>query len=241
MPEEPEAPPRSQGGIGSKLTKKVGPLPLWAWVAGGGAAAFLLYRWYSARQAASASSATTATQPTTSDGTSSTPGSNGYQDVPGLGTLQQELAALQQQINGGTSSGSGTSLGSYVPITSGPAALAAAQAGTPLYQETAPGVFSLYTGGIAGIENAIKLGWSTHATQLFAQPNGTISGAGGSATPPAQTGGTTAGTGGAPAPVQPSGPSLGGVPSGSYGGATAGTTPKIPTSIGGTPTQASAA
>jgi len=54
------------GGIKGAFTGKIGPLPMWAWVAiiGGGIVA---WSWWSNRQAASSSTSTTATDSTSAD------------------------------------------------------------------------------------------------------------------------------------------------------------------------------
>jgi hypothetical protein len=224
MADEPETPAKGTGGIGSKLTKKLGPLPVWAWGLGAAALAFLAYRYYQSQQS-SAASATTATQPLTTATGASTPGSNGYQDNGQLSQLQQQLATLQQQLGTGTGAGStlapavGSNPGggfypvggaggyetaggtTYQEIANGAMFNQLLAAGVQMFTQPAPGIFVPYTGGPSGHLN----------TPVFFQTPYTgpapTSGAGGSASPP---GVGTGGTGGAPAPIQPNGAPSGG-------------------------------
>ena len=213
MADEPtETPAKSTGGIGSKFTKKLGPLPVWAWGLGGAAGIFLLYRWYSAKQTAAAAAAAAAAPATgtsagagLSAGTSGTPGSNGYQDNGQLSQLSQQLSTLQQQLGGGTGTAAAqqgtaqqgpTTGGTYSMLQSFQAVQNAVNAGLPVYyQPTAGGPY--YQVPAADLTQ----GSGYNQTFLFNPTQAApVSGAGGSASP---AGSNTAGTAGAPAAIQP--------------------------------------
>lgn len=57
----------SGGGLKEALTRKIGPLPTWAW-AGIAVGGIFLYKWYKNRQAANTSTTTPATAPATTNG-----------------------------------------------------------------------------------------------------------------------------------------------------------------------------
>src|SRR5580704_6086036 len=115
MADEPEAPSKPAGkGIGAALGKKFGPLPVWGWGLVVGALGIVAYRYYAAKSAASSSAATPSAVTNASDlgaGTSSTPGTNGYQDSGQLTQLQNEIAAIQAQLNPTGAGGGGTAGG----------------------------------------------------------------------------------------------------------------------------------
>lgn len=127
MADEPEAPPKPAGkGIGGKLGKKLGPLPVWGWALVGVTAAVVAYRWYAAKQAASsaaASSSTAVGAGTTGSGapeagSAGASGSdNGYSDG-GSSQLQALLAQLQSQLPSSTTS-AGASLAPSTGALSG--------------------------------------------------------------------------------------------------------------------------
>ena len=208
MAEEPEAPakPAAGKGIGGKLTKKLGPLPIWAWGLGGAALAFLAYRYIQSRN----SSATAATTPATTTptdlaaGTSSTPGTNGYQDNGQLTSLQSSLDSLNATLQSPASKGpsaAASPLNGFQQLMNH-AAVVAEFNSKNLYQEVSPGVFVKWAG--------TKI--PTSGT-FYSPINGATSGAGGSASP-------GVGTAGAPAPIQP--------PAGIAGGAGIGPLPAVP-------------
>src|ERR1700722_5886284 len=130
MADEPEAPPKPAGkGIGAKLGKKLGPLPVWGWALVGVVGAVVAYRWYAAKQAASsaaASSSTAVGAGTTGSGapaagSAGADGSdNGYSDG-GSSQLQALLTQLQSQLPSGTSTAAG---GGAAPSTGAPQRLA---------------------------------------------------------------------------------------------------------------------
>ena len=66
MSEQPAAPPARTGGGGNVFTRKIGPLPMWAWVAII-AAVIVGWRVYSGRKNAATSSASTAADGTGAD------------------------------------------------------------------------------------------------------------------------------------------------------------------------------
>src|ERR1700692_4030612 len=150
MPEDvAESPPPKAGkGIGSKLTKKLGPLPVWGWGLVGVVAAYFVYKYISGKSAASAAATTAATAPTTGTtglGSADTTGasgggSSGYSDGGG-GPLAGLLSQLQSQGIGATSAGPGTAPavgtnpgGGFYPV-SGPGGYETANGVT--YQEIA--------------------------------------------------------------------------------------------------------
>jgi hypothetical protein len=179
---EDDAPPvKAAKGIGGRLTKKLGPLPIWAWAAGGAAAAFLVYRFIQSRNASSSSTASTTTPTDLAAGTSSTPGSNGYQDngqLTQLSTQLSEISDLIQQTPKGPSAAATTTQG-YSAITP---TQWKANVGN-IYQQLTPGVFTKYTGAVSLLKSP-----------GFVPVNGYVAGAGGSASP-------VGGTAGAPSPV----------------------------------------
>jgi hypothetical protein len=63
MPDDDGPKPR---GKGFDLSKKVGPLPVWAWTALGMAGVYLGWKWYKSKQAASSSTSTSTPVPTSS-------------------------------------------------------------------------------------------------------------------------------------------------------------------------------
>lgn len=217
---EDDAPPvKAAKGIGGGLTRKLGPLPIWAWGAGAAALAFLVYRYISSKSASATPAASTASPTDLAAGTSSTPGSNGYQDngqLTQLSTQLQGISDLLTQTPKGTSAAASTA--GYSLLSTVGAVKAAKAAGQSLYEQVSPGVFTIYKGGIPGanLPSGTLLS-STAATPLYAAVNGSISGAGGSASP-------GVGTAGPPAPVPST--SLGGIAAG--GGITPGVS-------GGTP------
>jgi len=117
MADEPEAPPKPAGkGIGAKLGKKLGPLPVWGWALVGVVGAVVAYRWYQAKQAAAAGGAASASEAvgagTTASGapeagSAGASGSdNGYSDG-GSSQLQDLLTQLQSQLPSATSTAAG--------------------------------------------------------------------------------------------------------------------------------------
>ncbi len=193
MAEEPEAPSTSAGkGIGAKFTKKLGPLPVWAWGLGGAAAIFLVYRWYSAKNAASSAAASPASATGLGAGTSSTPGSNGYQDNGQISSLESLLSTVSGQLNAPGSSAA-QSLAKYVQITP---AQWAANVGN-IYQQLTPGVFTKYTGAVSLLKSP-----------GYVPINGQVSGAAAPTTGSPSIGGPIAGAGGTggPASAPPSPP-----------------------------------
>lgn len=214
----PEAPSRSTG-IGAKLSKKLGPLPVWAWGLAGVSLAYLGYRYWSSKQAAaSTSTAATAVGAGTSatGAPTDTSGGGGYSDGGG-GQLSTLLQQLQTQMATGTPATS-TNYSAFPTLA---AALSAAQSGTPVYEETAPGVFTAYSGGIPGIEAAIKNKWGG---TFYAPTNGAVAGVSGAAAP-------TTTTSEAPSPVStPAAAAAATTPSPAISPVTSGG------SLGGTPT-----
>jgi hypothetical protein len=191
-PEAPEAPPSRAGkGIGSKLTKKLGPLPVWGWAIGVAGLAFLGYRYWSSKQAAASSStaATAVGAGTTATGapTDSSGGGGGGYSSGGSGQLATLLTTLQTQLaNGGAGTGSQPG---YSLLANNAAIQAVRNAGQQLYEQLTPGVFTQYNGGVP-TQAAIEAGDST---PLYALSNGTVQ----SMTPS----GTPAGVSGAAAPT----------------------------------------
>ncbi len=210
--EEPSAPPSQAGkGIGSKLTKKLGPLPVWGWGLVGVVAAYFVYKYISGKSGASASTATgaaTTATPTDASGLS-TPGSNGYQDNGQLTQLSQQLQTLQNMLGQGTGSGAGSSgagaTPGFSPLLTVGDVMNAARQGKTIFEETAPGVFtptSYTTATLTGFSkfSPSALVSETGAVPLFAgtTTGASVSGAGGSASP-------VGGTAGPPAPIVPPG------------------------------------
>lgn len=231
--EAPESPPsRSTGkGIGAKLTRKLGPLPVWGWALGIGGLAFLGYRYWASKQAAASSS--TAATPAVGAGTSTTDtglgssdgggGGGGYSDGGG-GQLATLLQTLQTQLaNGGAGTGSQPG---YSLLSSSAAIQAVRNAGQTLYEQLTPGVFTQYTGGVP-TQAAINAG---QTTPLYALSNGTVQ----ASTPS----GTPAGISGAAAPTTTTSPPTTPAIAGSPAGAVASTTPSpavSPVTSGPTP------
>jgi hypothetical protein len=126
---EPAIKAGAKGG-GNVLTKKIGPLPGWAWaaIALGG------YYFWKQRQGAAASTATTAT-PTASLPTSAVtaPSGYGYQG-PGTG--------------GGSSWGPGWNIGAPTGTTGTPGGTTAVGGGTPMIPYVAPAPSMAYTAPI---------------------------------------------------------------------------------------------
>jgi hypothetical protein len=146
--------------IKESLIKKLGPLPVYAW--GGlvvvAIVGYMLYK----RHQTSASTATAAGTSTTAASTLPSSATTGYVisgDNGGSG--------WQGYNNNGSNATTSTSSDVYTAITSGAEALGLANANYPLYENPAPGIYTPYTGGAAGILNAIKLGWATNAAQLY--------------------------------------------------------------------------
>jgi hypothetical protein len=213
-------PPSTAGkGIGSKLTRKLGPLPVWGWALVGGAVLVVVYRWYSAKNA-SATAAAAAANPSTGTagvGTASgglgTPGSNGYQDNGQLNQLSQQLSDIQKVLGQGTGSGAGVGAAgdtgsgsstagtnSFQQLIAGSGTVstqqqinAALAAGQKLWTQIAPGVFVPYVpGSTLGI------------TPVYIQdPGGAPIGAGwgGGVGPPVTGSGGVSGAGGSASPV----------------------------------------
>ena len=213
----PEAPPRSAGkGIGSKLTKKLGPLPVWAWGLAVVSLGYLGYRYYASKQAASgaASASTAVGAGTTGSGAPDTSG--GYSDG-GSGQLAGLLSQLQTQL--GTGGGGTGSQPGYSLLSNSAAIQAVRNAGQQLYEQLTPGVFTAYNGGVP-TQAAIQAG---KTTPLYALNNGSVQG-----TTPS---GTPAGVSGAAAPTTNTSPAPGPqgqdatAPAGSPAGAVAVTTP----------------
>lgn len=226
--ETPSPPSQSAGkGIGSKLTKKLGPLPVWGWALVGGAVVVVVYRYYAAKKAAAASAAASTATPASvtsaSDlgaGTNNTPGSNGYQDSGQLTQLQTQLAALQSQVNGGTGSGSGSSTaapatGAYQGYGYAAPAGGYETAGGQSYQQlttwqqlaaAASAKIPLFTQPIAGTFTPYNGAIGTAAN--FSQGTPLFVASSYSSGPPATSGAggsasPVGGTAGAPAPIQP--------------------------------------
>lgn len=177
----PDSPPsRSAGkGIGSKLTHKLGPLPVWAWGLAGVALAYLGYRYYESKSAASA--ATTAASTAVGAGTTGTGaptdtgGGGGYSEGGSgqLATLAQELAQIQTQLGtGGGGSGGGSSTPGYQQLTTEASIRANA---ANLYTQSAPGVFTKFTGALTSSPGGVFAPGNT--TLLYAPVNGSVSGA----------------------------------------------------------------
>lgn len=208
MAEEDAPPVKAAKGIGGRLGKKLGPLPIWAWGLGAAAGAFLVYRFIQSRNASSSSTASTAAPTDLAAGTSSTPGSNGYQDngqLTQLSTQLQGISDLLQQTPKGPSAAATTQGYSLINSSQWKANLG------NIYQQLTPGVFTKYTGAV-----------SLLTSPGYVPVNGqVVSGAGGSASP-------GVGTAGAPAPLGIASP-LGGIAGG------AGITPAAPTGPVGAP------
>jgi hypothetical protein len=84
----PDTPAKGKGkGVG----KKLGGLPVWGWAAVG-VGGFLVYRWWSNRQAANAALGTTSGPPATSTSGGGTTGSSGSVAAAPPGTLAQWIA-----------------------------------------------------------------------------------------------------------------------------------------------------
>jgi hypothetical protein len=164
MAEEPEAPSRSTGkGIGSKLGKKLGPLPVWAWGLAGVSLAYLGYRYWSSKNAAASQSATPAVGAGTAASGQMADTGTGYQDSGSdqLSKLSDQLTTLQTQLNaGGGAPGGG--LTNYMPITQ---AQWAANLGN-IYQQLTPGVFTKYTGAVSLEKSPGFIPVSTSAGQV---------------------------------------------------------------------------
>lgn len=103
----------SDTGIGATLTKKVGPLPLWIWLAGGG-----LLIWYYEKQQSSSSTASTGASTTAGTTLVTDPAGNtctavdpvtGY--CPGTPQDTAALAALQGATSSTSDTGSSTTTG----------------------------------------------------------------------------------------------------------------------------------
>lgn len=95
MPEV-DAPPHGGGGVGAILTKKIGPLPLWAYaVAGGGIGYYILRR----RKAAAATQAASQAQGPSAQPTP-TMGSYGYSGGQSAGYDNASLDSAVQQFQG---------------------------------------------------------------------------------------------------------------------------------------------
>lgn len=182
-------------GIKETLAKKVGPLPVYMWgalvaLAVGG---YLLYKRNKAASASSTAAGTSTTAASTLPATATT----GYvmSDTGGQGW---------EGYNNGGSPAVTTPTGTtplYTAISSGAEALGLASSNFPLFENPAPGVYTPYTGGVAGIQNAIKKGWTTNAAQLFYIDPTPPSDAGTSAAPIPST--TPAVAAAATAPVTP--------------------------------------
>ncbi len=229
MAEETPSPPSQAGkGIGSKLTKKLGPLPVWGWAIVGGAVLVVVYRWYSAKNAAASAATTAATAPTTGTtglgsadtgagaGGGSSGAGNGYNDG-GTGQLAAILAQLQSQGIGATSAGPGTAPavgkyqgGGFWP-QSGPGGYETAAGTTYQNVTTSAAVDELLASGqqlfiqpVQGIFVPYTGGPSgqgnipIYVQSPFTGPAANVSGAGGSASP-------VGGTAGPPAPIVPPG------------------------------------
>jgi hypothetical protein len=97
MADVPDAPAASKGAT-AFLTKKVGPLPVWVWMA----AAIGVYLWYSHQQAASTAASTAANQQTDPAGNVGTidPATGYVYGTP------EDVAALAANNSGSTGSGS---------------------------------------------------------------------------------------------------------------------------------------
>jgi mucin-19 len=193
--EAPEAPSRSTGkGIGARLTRKLGPLPVWAWALGVGGLAFLGYRYWASKNAAASSStaATAVGAGTTATGApTDTSGGGGYSDGGG-GQLATLLQTLQTQLgNGGAGTGSQPG---YSLLSSQAAIQAVRSAGQTLYEQLTPGVFTQYTGGVP-TQAAINAG---QTTPLYALTNGVAASSTGAS--------TSAGVSGAAAPTTTTSP-----------------------------------
>src|ERR1019366_1783365 len=141
-----------------QLKKKSGPLPMYVWI-GLVVVAGVGYMLWKRSQTASTAAAGTSS----ATGSSTVPASAGYA-ISGDTGAQGWSGYNNQGSPAVTSSAPGTI---YTAITSGAEALGLANAQFPMYVNPAPGVYTPYTGGVAGIGNAMKLGWDTHATQLY--------------------------------------------------------------------------
>src|ERR1700681_1264559 len=97
-----ESPPSQAGkGIGSKLTKKGGPVPVWGWGVVALVGAYFVYKYISGKNASSAAT-TAATAPTTgttglTSADTSGGGGGGYSGAGGQGQLAALLQQLQSQ------------------------------------------------------------------------------------------------------------------------------------------------
>ena len=231
--EAPESPPSRAGkGIGSKLTKKLGPLPVWGWALGVGGLAFLGYRYWSSKHAAaSAATASTAVGAgTTSSGAMGDTGT-GYSGG-GSDQLAGLLSQLQQQ-NGTSGAPTGATQGmtNYRAITQPEWA---SNIGN-IYQQLTPGIFTKYDGTVSLLKSPGFVPFSS--SPAAGQVSGAAAPTTGSAGAPDQAGvsapnltmGPTSPAGAVavttPAPavspitsgpvtVQGTGTSLGGVPAG---------------------------
>lgn len=107
-PRPPASPPPSSSSSGSGLTRKVGPFPLWVWVAGVGGVAFFMYR--QRTSSASPSSLDGVTGTTTNPGTDTglLPDVSGPTSPPDIDDWAQRAfkALVQAGVNPGNASGS---------------------------------------------------------------------------------------------------------------------------------------
>jgi hypothetical protein len=161
MPEDvAESPPPKAGkGIGSKLTKELGPLPVWGWGLVGLVGAYFVYKYISGKSAASAAATTAATSPATGTTGLGTAGGGGYSgggDSQQLQGLSDQLTQLQQQLNPASSSVAGQE--SFQQIMGGAAAGSTASqlkailaSGQQVFSQIAPGVFVPYVPGSTDI------------------------------------------------------------------------------------------
>ena len=95
----PERPARKGG---NPLTRKIGPLPAWGWVAGAAVIAGG-YMWWRNRQGAAAATSGSATTSTSATDTTGT----GTDQAASIATLQSEIQALQGEMSQDTGQDTG--------------------------------------------------------------------------------------------------------------------------------------
>jgi hypothetical protein len=83
------APAASSGASGNFLTRKLGPLPMWAWGLLGGITVYAGYRYYESKKSASSSTAATEAQDQSQEA------QQGYDYGPSYAATQSEIQNLQ--------------------------------------------------------------------------------------------------------------------------------------------------